>query len=244
MAMEMHTTPEPVVGIFDAMESEVFTKYRVGLTFTEWVIGGVPQRPEIIESWLRQRIIGGDEELALMLRKTLQDLEIEVPEHATREEIIEAAKGMAATRNGNTFRRDARGLCLAAYQVKAMLKEATAILYPWQAGHKWGATKKAAKSLLAERIFVDDYLIPLGRMEPDGTMCQVGHVTGPQGRRSTLTYYDYVERASVEFTVSSSEDIITPDQWMRILLQGQRLGLGAIRSLGYGQFKVTAFDKM
>lgn len=231
---------EPVNGIFD--ESKVFTKYRVGVKFTELVVGGIPQKPEIIESWLRQRIIGGDQELAVMLRKTLEDLDIEVPEDATRDDLIEAAKKIAATRNGNTFRRNGVGLGLAAYNVKAMLKEATAILYPYQV-EKWGPTKKAARSLLAERIFVDDYLIPLGRSEPDGTLMQVGHVDGPRGRRSTLTYYDYCVQPEIGFTMSSSEDIIEKKQWERILVQGQRLGMGAIRSMGHGQFKVTEFAR-
>lgn len=218
----------------------------MSLKFTEWVVGGVPQKPEIIESWLRQRILGGDAELRLMLVKTIQDLEVEVPADATDEEIIEAAKAMAATRNGNTFRRDERGLGLAAYQVKAMLKESCAILYPYQRGkdgYQWGVTKKAPRSLLAERVFVDDYLIPLGRLEPDGTMMQIGHVSGPQGKRSTLTYYDFCSQPEISFVVSSSEDIVTPEQWQHILIQGQRLGIGAIRSLGHGTFKVTGFDR-
>jgi len=233
----------PVTGIFD--ESRVFTTYRVGVTFTELVMGGIPQKTEAIESWLRKRIFGGDEELRIQLIRTLQDLEVDVPQDATRDEVIEAAHKMAATRNGNTFRRDARGLGLAAYNVKAMLKEATAILYPGgpAGGHKWGSTGKAPKSFLAERIFVDDYLIPFGRTEPDGVHMQVGHVSGPKGRRSTLTYYDYCAQPEVAFTISSSEDSITPDQWRRILIQGQRLGMGALRSMGYGQFKVTAFAK-
>jgi len=234
------TTFAPVVGIFD--ESSVFTTYRAQLTFTEWVVGGIPQKPEIIESWLRQRILGGDQELAIMLRKTLEDLNIEVPEAASREELIEAAKNIAATRNGNTFRRDHNGLGIGAYQVKAMLKESTAILYPYQV-EKWGPTKKAAKALLAERIFVDPYLIPMGKHEPDGSHMQVGHVDGPKGRRSTLTYYDYCVQPTIEFTFSSSEDIITREQWQRILVQGQRLGIGAIRSMGFGQFKVTGFER-
>lgn len=232
---------QDVAGIFD--EARVFTKYRVGLTFTELVVGGIPQKPEIIESWLRQRILGGDLELAHQLRTTLVDLAIEVPEVATPEELIEAANKIAATKSGNTFRRGAYGVALASYNVKAMLKESTAILYPYQV-EKWGPTKKAARSMMAERIFVDDYLIPLGRDEPDGTLTQVGHISGPKGPRSTLTYYDYCVQPSVTFTMSASEDCITREQWERILVQGQRLGLGALRSLGYGQFKITAFDRV
>ena len=34
------------------------------------------------------------------------------------------------------------------------------------------------------------------------------------------------------------------EQWERVLVQGQRLGIGAIRSMNYGQFKVTSFDRV
>lgn len=243
----MDTEFRPVTGVFD--DAAVFTPYRVSIMFTELIVGGVPQKPEIIESWLRDKFLGGDQELAIMLRRTLADLEIEVPEDAGVEDMIAAAKQMAAERNGNTFRRLANGggLGLGAYQLKAMLKEATAILYPYSAPDgkgKWGVTRKAARSFLAERVHVDDYLIPLGRHEPDGTFMQVGHVDGPRGPRSTLTYYDYCVQPELTFTVSSSEDAVTPEQWRRILVQGQRDGLGALRSLGHGRFKVTAFDRV
>jgi hypothetical protein len=151
---------------------------------------------------------------------------------------------MAAERQGNTFYRTAAGLCLADYHIKAMLKEATAVLYPYQDGHKGGATKKAARSAVAEWLFVDEHRIPLGRRDPDGVHTQVGHVTGPKGPRSTLTYYDYCQGAQCSFTVSSVEDRVKPDQWERILILGQKLGLGALRSLSHGQFVITGFEPL
>jgi hypothetical protein len=59
-----------------------------------------------------------------------------------------------------------------------------------------------------------------------------------------LTYYDYCERASIAFTVSSVENRVTREQWERILVLGEKLGLGALRSLSHGQFCVTAFDQL
>jgi hypothetical protein len=243
----IEATREPIVGIWDDAERDLFTRYRVTITFVGKVMGGVPQKPELIESWLRQRILGGDEELRITLLKTLEDLEIEVPADASREEIIEAAKKIAATRNGNTFRRDDQGLFLADYQIKAAMKEATAIVFPGgqsKEANKWGVTRKAPRSFLAERVFIDEERIHLGRSEPDGTHMQVGHVTGPQGPRSTLTYYDYCERPECSFTVSSLQDAIKPEHWRDILLAAQRLGIGAMRSMSYGQFKITGFDRI
>lgn len=262
MTPAVPTIPDyrPVVGVFDAIKDTLFTRYRVEAQFDRWVMGGTPQRPEIIESWLRTRIMGGDEELRLMLLKTLQDVEIEVPSEASTEEIMEAAKKTAQQRNGNTFRRGPNGLVLGGYQVKALLRESTNILFAGK--EKWGETRKGPKAYLAERVFVDELDIPIGRYiedmsaqngvptqvwepmrEHSGTHLQIGQVNGPRGPRSTLTYVDYCERASIQFHVSSLEDCISHDQWAKILTLGQSLGLGALRSMGYGTFKVTGFEQ-
>lgn len=233
-------TKVPVVGIWD--DSDLFTKYSVSLTFTGKVMGGVPQKPEIIEGWLKQRLGADDDtEIRALMLQTLIDIGVEEPEKMTRDELIEAAKRVAAEQHGNTFRRDENGLFLSDYQIKAALKENTNILF---AGERWGTTKKGPKSYLSERVFVDEERIYLGRTEADGVHLQIGHVTGPQGPRSTLTYMDYVEGASIAFTVSSINDCIKAEHWKMIFLAMQRNGLGALRSMGHGQFRVTGFDKL
>ena len=243
MARETFIDLEPVLdevhGIWD--DADVFTKYRVALTFMGKIMGGVPQKPEAIEGWIRQRVIGGDEEVRQLMRQTLEDLEIDTSEMVTIEDYQAAAKRFAAEQHGNTFRRDANGLFLADYQIKAGLKENCNILY---AGDRWGKTKKGPRSFLAERVFVDEPRIYLGRTQSDGMHLQVGHVTGPKGPRSTLTYYDYCEQPSVTFTVSSLRDELEAKHWKEIFLAMQRNGIGALRSMGYGQFRVTGFDKM
>ena len=230
----------PVVGLWD--DSDLFTRYRVELTFVDKVMGGVPQRPEIIEGWLRQRFTGNDNaEMRMLMLRTLEQLDLPVDAEMTMEQLHEVAKHAAAQQKGNTFFRNWGFLCLGDYQIKAGLKESTNILF---GSDRWGPTRKGPKGYLAERVFVDEQWISLGKEEPDGTHLQIGQVTGPKGPRSTLTYYDYVQRASIAFTVSSLEDCIKTDQWRKILLLMQREGLGAIRSLAHGQFRVTAFDKL
>ncbi len=230
----------PVVGIWD--DGGTFTKYRVTLTFVDKVMGGVPQDPNIIEGWLRKKFTGdGDAEIRAAMFRTLDELGVDVDTEMTMEQLYEVAKRAAATQKGNTFFRDEFGLYLSAFQVKAMFKECTNIQF---AGERWGTTKKGPKNYLAERVFVDDHRVYLGRDEPDGTHLQIGQVTGPKGPRSTLTYYDYALGASASFVVSSLHDCITPAQWREILVLGQKIGLGAIRSLGHGQFRVTAFDRL
>lgn len=241
MVALLDTAPAtPIVGLWD--DAELFTKYRVELTFVDRVMGGVPQRPEIIEGWLRQRFTGNDDaEMRLLMLRTLEQLDIDVTTDMTIEQLHEVAKHAAASQKGNTFFRTDDGLCLGDYQIKAAIKESTNILF---AGDRWGVTRKGPKSYVAERVFVDEQWLPLGRTDPDGTHLQIGQVSGPKGPRSTLTYYDFVRQASIAFTVSSLQDCIKPDHWRQILLLMQREGLGAIRSLGHGQFRVTAFDRL
>jgi hypothetical protein len=240
----------PVVGLWAEERSKLFARYRATIQFTGRVMGGVPQKPEIIESWLRQRIIGGDEEIRLQMLRTMDELGYDVSNDMSHEELLAMSKQFAQERSGNTFRRDETGLFIADYQVKAMLKENVSILYPYnEPTYRMGLTKKAAKAFWAERVFVDEYNIHLCRdgvplTEPDGKHLQIGHVPSPKGPKSTLTYYDYCIQPELTFTMSSAEDRIEGEMWQRVLLLAERNGLGAIRSLSSGQFTVTAFDKL
>lgn len=242
----------PVVGIFDEQDADVRTLYRARVKFTDVVMGGIPKDPNLVEAWLKTRVMGGDEVLRQRIVETLIDLEVDVPLDADKEQIIAAIKQVSAIRTGNGFRRNSQGLFLARYNVVAMLKEATSILYPYEqpkagqpgSGCAWGKTRKAPRSFLAERVNVVEFRVPLGRMEPDGVAMNVGHVTTPKGKRSTLSYVDFCVQPEIEFTFSSTEDAITSEQWRRILTKGQELGLSAMRSQGYGQFKMTEFSRL
>jgi hypothetical protein len=113
-----------------------------------------------------------------------------------------------------------------------------------KASERWGPTKKSPKSALAEWVFVDDLRVHLGRETPDGTFTMHGVVSGPTGSRSTLTQYDYCVQPTISFTVTSFHDRVTEDQWVTILQHGELIGLGALRSQGFGQFAVQAFDRL
>lgn len=243
-ALTLDAAPSEIAGVFDEFEADLYTRYRVTIRFADKVMGGVPQNPEVIEGWLRQRFVGGDEEVRLMMLRTLDELGVDVDTEMSMEQLKDAAKHLAAKQHGNTFRRDENGLYLANYQLKAALRENVNILF---AGERWGATKKGPKSYVNERCFVDQGRLYLTRNglpihEPDGMHLQIGHVTGPQGPRSTLTYYDYVVGAETTFDVLSLRDGVTQDQWRQIFLSMQRNAIGALRSQTYGTFKVTGWE--
>jgi len=244
------TDATPIIGIFDTDTDKMYVRYRVECQFTDKIMGGVPQKPDLIAGWIRSKMGLGpdsDAELASIVRQTLLDLGVETPETASLDEIIAASEKVGAERHGNTFKRDENGLFIETRQIKSGLKEAVAVLY---AGDRWGKTKKGAKNAISEWVFVEGQKVHLGRREPDGTWTQHGVVSGPQGSRSTLTQYDYCERPRISFVIRSiidpadGKERITGDQWRHILLYLQDSGLGALRSQSHGQFKVVGFDRL
>lgn len=242
--------PDTIVGVFDDMDAGMYVRYRVQAQFVDKVMGGTPQKPDLIAGWIRTKMglgQGSDAELAQIVRQTLLDLGVETPENATLEEIIEASEKVGAQRHGNTFKRDARGLYIETRQVKSGLKESCNILF---ASERWGKTKKSPKNALSEWVFVEGQKVHLGRTEPDGTWTQHGVVSGPSGSRSTLTQYDYCEQPQIEFTIKSiidpadGKERISGEQWRKMLVHLQSIGLGALRSQSHGQFKITGFDTL
>lgn len=242
--------PAPA-SIFAGRHADLFTSYRVELTFRARLMGGVPKDPKVIEGWLRSKAgISDTEEVRQALLRTLIELGADVSGGETFDELVAASEALAAQRSTNGFKRDAGGLYIEARQVKAMLKESVNILF---AGERWGRTKKGPKSYAAERLFIRPDRIHLDRQEPDGVEMVIGHVSGPQGQRSTLGYHEYVEHASIAFTLDSTdaapgsgtvEDCVASEHWPLIWMHAEANGLGALRSQGHGQFAVTAFDRL
>lgn len=237
----MEPEPEEVRSIFDGMTSP-FARYRVEIRFRAKLMGGVPKAPDVIEGWLRSKAGVTDEaEIGHMTALTLaQRLGVD-PGSADIEDMIAASREVAASKSTNGFKADGDGLYVEGRQVKALLKEVTNIVY---AGEKWGPTRKGARNFVAERVFVVEDRIHLGRTQPDGIEQVIGHVSGPQGARSTLTYHEYVFQPTCSFTLMSHRDCIKPDQWVDLLILAQEEGLGALRSQGHGRFSVQAFDKL
>ena len=241
--------PSTIVGVFDDLTDAMYTRYEVKLQFLDKIMGGTPQKPDLIAGWIRSKMGLGpdsDAELASIVRQTLLDLGVETPENATLDEIVKASEKVGAERHGNTFKRDTFGLYVETRQIKSGLKEAVAVLY---SGDRWGKTRKGPKNALSEWVFVEGQKVHLGRTEPDGTWTQHGVVSGPQGSRSTLTQYDYCEQPEISFVIRSlidpidGKERISAEQWRMVLLYLQDSGLGALRSQSHGQFKVIGFSR-
>lgn len=239
------------MGVFDD-KADVFATYEVALEFEHRVMGGVPKDPKIVQGWLRSKAgITEARELFQVTMRTMAengtplDVDPVVVAEMDADEmyniIDQASEEHAAVKATNGFKTGEQGLYIEDRQVKAMLKESVNILF---AGERWGKTKKGPKSFVAERVFVRPRQIWLGAEEPDGVELVVGHVTDKQGKRSTLTYHEYVEDPTVEFRMEVLRDELTPLQWAQVWLHAQRNGLGALRSQSYGRFEVTKWERV
>lgn len=220
--------------------SDLFTRYRVTIRITNRIMGGTPKDPKVIEGWIKSRMgLEEGEELRIQVVRTMIELGHELGDAPAPEELDAAIAATVADKSTNGFKRDERGLYIESRTTKAMLKENINILFGAQ---KFGPTRKGAKGYVAERIFIEEERLPLGRMEPDGVELFIGHVTGPQGPRATLTYYEFADQPEVEFTVMSLQDCLTATQWEAIFEQAEQNGLGSLRSQGYGRFRVMAVE--
>jgi len=219
--------------------ADLWTVYGVTLAFRDKLIGGIPKDPKLIEGWLRSKAgIDEPQDLRLAVLRTLEEVG-DGTAAAPGEEGPTQAAVLAAQKRVTGFKVGADGLYVEGRQVKAMLKESTNIVF---AGERWGPTRKAARAFFAERVFVEPDRLVLGMREPTGVELVVGHLAGPLGPRSTLTNYEYVERATIDFRVLVLRDCINAAQWRDIWSHAQENGFGTLRSQGHGRFDVTQWE--
>lgn len=223
--------------------------YAVTLTFDDKVMGGIPQNTEVIEGWIRSKTgVTGEQEIGSMMARTMYELGYDLGDNPTIAELTEASKKIAGGKSAVGFKQDDNGLYIENRQVKAMIKEVVNILFSgtegWsnprgkkKAGTDEALYKKSPKNFAAERVFIRPLRISLGVPEPTGVELIIGHVTGPQGPRATLTYHQYVTEPTITFGVRVVDDSVPDKYWALIWELAQDIGLGAVRSQSYGTFQ-------
>jgi hypothetical protein len=234
------------MGVFSGTTAarELFQFYKARIEFRNKLLGGIPKDPQLVEAWLRGKVgISDEDELRHAWLRTLLELGMEVSEQMTFEAAIDASKRLAGSKVTTGFKVDAeRGLYIESRQVKAGLRENINILY---GGTRIGPTRKAPRSFVAERVFIAPERLYLDRTEPDGVELIIGHLAGPQGPRSVLSYHQYVDKsAAIDFTVMVAEDSIPHEWWPRVWTLFEQNGLGATRSQGYGTFDLVRWDRL
>lgn len=239
-----------MAGIF-AQDAGIWDYYKVTLQFRDKLMGGVPKDPKIIEGWLKTKgIFTNDEDIKHELVQTMRELGLEATPDMSTEELFalqdEAAGNLSTVKNTNGFKSDEHGLYIEGRQVKAALKESANIMF---GGERAGPTRKGFKNYVAERLMVVEQKVYLDRTQPDGVETIIGHVSGPQGPRSTLGYTEYAYRPTITYHVKElkvmqkgGEPPMTDKQRARLYTCMEEQGIGALRSMQHGRFDTLAYE--
>lgn len=234
--------------VFSRYDQESY-EYRFQVTLDVGVlVGGVPSDPKVAEGWLRSKLQESDDRIREMVAEVMVEREVDAET---------AAKIVNEMKNLNGFKRTPDGvLFIEGRQVKAALKEAASIAV--SAGKVqmigWGSTRKWLTKFLPEHVFVIEETIPVFQRFPldDGSEDEFSYVpvTAATGinqqfvhthRGSSIQYQEFIRDAVVKFTVITDHNFTTKD-WGMIWTTGERNGLGASRSQGYGTYAVTAWE--
>lgn len=221
------------------MTESVFQKFNAkswpyrfaGSLLVGTIAGGTPTDQKVAEGWLRTKLGAKDDLLREMVAETMAERGVDADE---------AAKIVDAQKHLNGFKRDEDGLYIEGRQLKAALKEAASVAV---ASGKlemrgWGKTNKGLLSFLAEHVHVIEDKLHLGVTEASGITQRFVHTF----RGTGIQYEEYVTDAKISFTIETDYDF-TAEQWAHIWLTGERQGIGASRSQGFGKYTVTSWDK-
>lgn len=230
------------MGVFDKYREKVWPfTYDVEIKVKD-LHGGRPQDPRVVEGWIKSKIQNNDERLRQLVSEAIQDLGFD-EEDLKDPRKIEEAITTAGKKNLNGFYRIPSGehkgeLAVEGRQIKAMIKEATNIAFPWKSGKGRKYQGKGMKSAVAEHIFIVEDFIPLGVKEPDGVDVRFSATT--TGRRA-ITREEYLESVVIPFTMVTDMDLKDKD-WAQIFVTAEMQGFGTSRSQGYGTFETIKFD--
>jgi len=268
-----------MTSVFKKTHDKVFTYRRVQIQFENKLMGGTPKDPNIIAGFIRTKgIHSNEDELKMQIFNTMRDVGYQVTPDMSLEELmvaqdhrpnltleelaidekikqdedrkVEISERVADLKNTVGFKSDDNGLYLEGRAVKAAIKESANIMF---GGERVGPTRKGFKNYVAERLVVVEDKVYLNREQPDGVETFTGHVTGPQGPRSTLTRYEYVEKPILTFHIKelklmqnskNGKAALTDEQWEQLFVSMEVQGMGAIRSQQYGRFETVEFTKI
>lgn len=219
------------MSVFEKWEPKAWPyKYEVGLLVSR-LCGGVPSNQKVAEGYIKSKLVEDRDDL---IKEAAAQL-VRERYGASEEEIIHE---LSESRHLSGFKRDTNGLYIEGRQVKSCIKEAACIVWP---NDRWGPTRKGTKSFWAERVSVEDDRIYLGVQEASGT--QQRFVKSFRG--NGILIEEYVDDVKLSFTLKTNYDFDkqSKDTWPVLWVTAERLGLGASRSQGFGQFEVIKWKR-
>jgi hypothetical protein len=231
------STQQPQSVFADYQDKNWPYRYQVCL-HAESIAGGVPLDPDVLSGHLKRKTDAADN----LIRREVAEAVVE--RGLTQDEAIEE---LANLKGHIGFRRDAEGLYIGGYQVKAMLREAANIAVAAGRLKKggWGlhSANRGILSWLAEHLFIVEDRVHLGVTEPTGTNQSFIAKVTPKGPIAAIQNTDYVEGCDLHFTVETDWEFDDAD-WAAIWTTAEREGLGAARKMGYGRLTVTQWERI
>jgi hypothetical protein len=220
-----------------------YTTYRGTLQVRDRIVGGVPLDTDTIKGWLKARLDLGDRELIELTEQTAAELGDQIGERPSADDLLEAVARAHETVNG--FKKVDGTLVYEGRCLKAAIKESANVAYP---GTKFpgkpAEIRKGLMRYLEERVFVDEVYLDLGVGEASGREQKPIHVMTPQGPRSAIKVFDYVERPTIAFTVKVLNDCIPDEVWGNIWQVAEEIGIGADRAQSAGKFDLLSWEKV
>lgn len=217
--------------VFAKFEAKSWPHRYAGSLLVGTIAGGTPTNEKVAEGWLRTKLAAKDDLIREMVAETMTTRGVTADE---------AAKLVDASQHLNGFKRDEHGLYIEGRQLKAALKEAASVAVAAGKldGRGWGKTNKGLLNFLAEHVHVIEDRLHLGVTEASGIAQRFVHTF----RGTGIQYEEYVTDAKISFTVET-DYLFTDEQWAHIWLTGERQGIGASRSQGFGKYTVTAWER-
>jgi hypothetical protein len=232
--------------VFSKWDNESYPYRFRGRLELGTLVGGVPSDPKVAEGWLRSKLQDTDDRIREMVAQIMVERSTSM-EEAT--EIVNSLKNL------NGFKHTPEGvLFIEGRQLKAAIKEAVSIAVAAKKLEMtgWGATRKWLTNFLPEHVFILEETLEISQWAANGKDKggDLVKVTKPSGifqqfvhthRGSSIQYQEYVTGAVVEFNLISDHPFTTKD-WGMIWTTGEKNGLGASRSQGYGTYGVTLWE--
>jgi hypothetical protein len=206
----------------------MWQNYTLEMRFTGQVMAGIPKHPDIINSWLAARMPTIAPPDAVSVADLADEVADQVAAIATEENKVWCG-----------FMSDiGKGVYVPGFHLKAHLKDAANVVKGTFKPDDKAA--KALKSKVADRVFVVEDRLYLGKQEPDGFWEHPVHVMTMQGPRTALKRNDYVNNPTLTATLRVLQDSVLPAGILELLLDyGSVRGFGAERGLGYGRYEFT-----
>lgn len=225
--------------VFEKYSDQVYPFTFHGALVVDTIAGGIPSDPKVTEGWLKSKVVEKDDLIRDMIAQA-------IVERGISEE--QALAEVDQLKHLNGFKRDEQSgeLFIDGRQLKAALKEAAMVAA--NAGNLttkgWGNPdnanfRKGLKGWLPEHIFVQNQRLYLGVTEPTGIVQRFVHTH----RGAAIQYEEYVQGATIEFEVVTDYDF-TDEDWAAIWLTGEKQGIGASRSQGFGTYTVTKWERV